>query len=152
MIEENIEKYEQDYIKEHTKTIHSYSENYVKRLQQENQQLKEDVKELNLLVGIRQKRTLISKFDKEYDEEDKKKKPNRDYVVITPDAEEVYKRYYELKEESTNYKQALNKIRDKIRILGKFDGEKCTRGFSMYSADFNDILQIINEVLGGDEK
>ena len=53
--------------------------------------------------------------------------------------------------ENTNLKQSLNEIRGKIRTLGKFDGEKCTIGFSLWSADFNDILQIIDKVLG-DEK
>lgn len=69
------------------------------KLYQENQYLKEEVEELKLILGMRQKRGLISKFDKEFDEEDKKKNPNRDYASITPDAEEVYKRYYELKEQ-----------------------------------------------------
>lgn len=73
-------------------------ENYIYKLEQENKQLKEDIKELELLVGIRQKRNLIAKFNKEYDEEDKKNNPNRDYAGVVPDAEEVYKRYYELKE------------------------------------------------------
>lgn len=59
---------------------------------------KEEVEELKLIVGLRQKRNLISKFDKEYDAEDKKKNPDRDYAGIMPDAEEVYKRYYKQKE------------------------------------------------------
>ena len=71
---------------------------YIYELQQENQQLKEEIKELELHVGLRQKRNLISKFDKEYDLEDKKKNPNRTYACIMPDAEEVYKRYYDYKE------------------------------------------------------
>lgn len=54
-------------------------------------------------------------------------------------------------EDNDNLKQTLNDIRDKVKILGKYDGEKCTRGFSMYSADFNDILQIIDKAVG-DEK
>lgn len=61
-------------------------------------ELQEENMELEHIVGLRQKRGLISKFDKEYDEEDKKKNPNRDYAGIIPDAEEVYKRYYELKD------------------------------------------------------
>lgn len=72
--------------------------NYTIELQQENHQLKEEIKELEFIIGLRQKRNLIKKFDKEYDVEDKKKNPNRDYAGITPDAEEVYKRYYQLKD------------------------------------------------------
>lgn len=68
------------------------------KLQQENQQLIAEVKELELIIGLRQTRNLIHKFDKEYDEEDKRKNPNRDYASIMPDAEEVYKRYYEQQE------------------------------------------------------
>lgn len=60
--------------------------------------LEEEIKELELTVGIREKRGLISRFDREYDEEDKKKNPDRSYAGVLPDAEEVYKRYYELKD------------------------------------------------------
>lgn len=70
-------------------------------------ELQEENTELEHIVGIREKRGLISKFDKEFDEEDKKKNPNRDYVVITPDAEEVYKRYYELKDNWQELKDFL---------------------------------------------
>lgn len=86
------------YTQEEWCTLYLKAVEEYRKLQQEKQQLKQDIEELNLIVGIRQKRNLISKFDKEYDEEDKKKNPNRDYVGITPDAEEVYKRYYELKD------------------------------------------------------
>lgn len=89
---------------------------YIEQLEQENQQLKEEnsrlkikcrkikkelkeeIKVLELTIGLRQTRNLIHKFDKEYDEEDKRKNPNRDYAGIMPDAEEVYKRYYEQQE------------------------------------------------------
>lgn len=48
-IKENFEKLEQNYIREHTTTIHGYTEEYVKKLQQENKQLKEqlDISETN---------------------------------------------------------------------------------------------------------
>lgn len=36
----------------------------------ENQELKSQLEEVEFMVGLRQKRNLISKFDKEYDEED----------------------------------------------------------------------------------
>lgn len=89
---------------------------YIEQLEQENQQLKEEnsrlkikcrkikkelkeeIKVLELTIGLRQTRNLIHKFDKEYDEEDKRKNPNRDYAGIMPDAEEVYKRYYKQQE------------------------------------------------------
>ena len=43
-------------------------------------------------------------------------------------------------------KEVINKITDLIKQYGKYDGEKCTRGFQMWSADFNKILDILNEV------
>ena len=39
----------------------------------ECEQLKKQLEEVEFIVGLRQKRNLIHKFDKEYDNEDKKK-------------------------------------------------------------------------------
>lgn len=73
----------------------------IEQLKKENQQLKEKLeeaeKEYDRIFGLWHNRKLIKKFDDEYDEEDKKKNPNRDYAYTMPDAEEVYKRYYDLK-------------------------------------------------------
>lgn len=52
----------------------------------------------------------------------------------------------ELQEESQKQKEVINKITDLIKQYGKYDGEKCTRGFQMWSADFNKILDILKEV------
>lgn len=38
----------------------------------------------------------------------------------------------------------INKAREKIKLLGKFDGKTCTRGFQMWVADFNNLLEILN--------
>lgn len=81
-------------------------------LLKENQELKKQLEELEFIVGLRQKRNLISKFDKEYDEEDLKKNPNRDYVVITPDAEEVYRRYYAMKNQQKEFISYLENMLD----------------------------------------
>ena len=43
-------------------------------------------------------------------------------------------------------KEVINKITDLIKQYGKDDGEKCTRGFQMWSADFNKILDMLTEV------
>lgn len=75
-----------------------YQRGNIKRLEKENQELKEEIRDLEFIIGVRTERNLISKFDKEYDEEDKKRNPDRDYESIIPDAEEVYKRYYEQKD------------------------------------------------------
>ena len=50
--------------------------------------------------------------------------------------------YNELKKQ----KEVINKITDLIKQYGKYDGEKCTRGFQMWSADFNKILDMLKEV------
>ena len=54
----------------------------------------------------------------------------------------VLKSNYELKKQ----KEVIDKIMNLIKQYGKYDGEKCTRGFQMWSADFNKILDILKEV------
>ena len=90
-------------------------------LMEENQELKKQLEELELIVGLRQKRNLISKFNKEYDEEDKKKNPNRSHTEIIPDAEEVYKRYYEMKNQQKVFIQWLeNKMNETHYTMFEF--------------------------------
>lgn len=89
----------------------------IKGLIEENQELKKQLEELEFIVGLRQKRNLIHKFDKEYDEEDKKKNPNRDYAGIIPDAEEVYKRYYAMKAQQ---KEFIKWLEDKLNMCDSF--------------------------------
>lgn len=43
-------------------------------------------------------------------------------------------------------KEVIDKITDLIKQYGKYDGKKCTRGFQMWSADFNKILDMLKEV------
>ena len=43
-------------------------------------------------------------------------------------------------------KEVIDKIMNMIKQYGKYDGKKCTRGFQMWSADFNKILDILKEV------
>ena len=83
-------------------------------LMEENQELKKQLEELEFKVGLRQKRNLINKFNKEYDEEDKKKNPNRSHTEIIPDAEEVYRRYYTMK---TQQKKFIEYISSYIKLL-----------------------------------
>lgn len=90
-------------------------------LRKENQQLKEQLeeeqKDYDRMFGLWHNNPLIKKFDDEYDEEDKKKNPNRDYIYLLPSAEEVYKRYYDLKERL----EASEKARkESMRILGEY--------------------------------
>ena len=43
-------------------------------------------------------------------------------------------------------KEVIDKVMNLIKKYGKYDGEKCTQGFQMWSADFNKILDILKEV------
>lgn len=51
-----------------------------------------------------------------------------------------------LQQENQKYKEVIDKIMNLIKQYGKYDGKKCTRGFQMWSADFNKILDILKEV------
>ena len=43
-------------------------------------------------------------------------------------------------------KEVINKVSSQIKLYGKYNGGKCTRGFSMMTADFNKLLDILKEV------
>ena len=43
-------------------------------------------------------------------------------------------------------KEVIDKVSSQIKLYGKYNGEKCTRGFSMMTADFNKLLDISKEV------
>ena len=51
-----------------------------------------------------------------------------------------------LQQENQKYKEVIDKVSSQIKLYGKYNGEKCTRGFSMMSADFNKLLEILKEV------
>ena len=96
------------YYKTHEETIIDKDEvDAINFIIEKNQELKKQLEELELIVTLSKKRNLISKFDKEYDEEDKKKNPNRDYAGIMPDAEEIYKRYYAMKNQQKEFIEYL---------------------------------------------
>lgn len=48
-----------------------------------------------------------------------------------------------LQKENKQLKERIQKAIKKIKLLGKFDGEKCTKGFNLMSADFNELLDIL---------
>lgn len=51
-----------------------------------------------------------------------------------------------LEQQCKKQKEVIDKVMNLIKKYGKYDGEKCTQGFQMWSADFNKILDILNEV------
>lgn len=54
--------------------------------------------------------------------------------------------YDELLKENKKYKEVIDKVSSQIKLYGKYNGEKCTRGFSVMTADFNKLLDILKEV------
>ena len=51
-----------------------------------------------------------------------------------------------LEEKNQKYKEVIDKVSSQIKLYGKYNGEKCTRGFSVMTADFNKLLEILKEV------
>lgn len=67
-------------------------------------------------------------------------------VTIENELQKVQEKNQQLKEELKQKEDIINKAREKIRLLGKFDGNTCTRGLKMWSADFNKLLDMLKEV------
>ena len=65
-----------------------------------------------------------------------------DYEILN----NAYDYIENLKQLVKKQQKKISKVTTLIKKYGKYDGEKCTRGFQMYSADFNKILDILNEV------
>ncbi len=52
---------------------------------------------------------------------------------------------YLLETELKKQKEVIDKIMNLIKQYGKYDGKKCTRGFQMWTADFNKLLEILED-------
>lgn len=52
----------------------------------------------------------------------------------------------ETEQQVKKQKEVIDKVMNLINKYGKYDGKKCTHSFRMWSADFNKILDILNEV------
>ena len=113
-------------------------------LMEENQELKKKLEELELIVTLSKKRNLISKFNKEYDEEDKKKNPDRSHAEIMPDAEEVYKRYYAMKNQQ---KEFIEYISSCIELLN----DKSDLVELSQKDVLEEILSKYKEIIGDDK-
>ena len=59
---------------------------------------------------------------------------------------DFYNDVEDLVKENKKYKEVIEKLSSQIKLYGKYNGEKCTRGFSMMAADFNKLLDILKEV------
>ena len=69
-----------------------------------------------------------------------------DYLLTPTESKLLVAYIEELQQENQKYKEVIDKIMNLIKQYGKYDGKKCTRGFQMWSADFNKILDILKEV------
>ena len=58
----------------------------------------------------------------------------------------IFKYVKTLEKENKELKEVIDKLSSQIKLYGKYNGEKCTRGFSMMTADFNKLLDILKEV------
>ena len=58
----------------------------------------------------------------------------------------IFKYVETLEKENKELKEVIDKLSSQIKLYGKYNGEKCTRGFSMMTADFNKLLEILKEV------
>ena len=58
--------------------------------------------------------------------------------------ERMSKENQQLKEQLERSEKARLKCLNKIKTLGKFDGENFTRSFTLWSADFNELISILD--------
>ena len=50
----------------------------------------------------------------------------------------------QLKEQLEASEKARKEAIDKLKTLGKFDGERCTRSFKLWTADFNELISVLD--------
>lgn len=98
----------------------NYISNKYQELQKENEELKQQLHEASLTI-----QELIEKD-----------------IWCPSNCEKLEK----LQQENKKQTEVIDKIMNLIKQYGKYDGKKCTRGFQMWSADFNKILDILKEV------
>lgn len=66
-----------------------------------------------------------------------------DYLLTPTESKLLVSYIEELQQENQKYKKVIDKVSSQIKLYGKYDGEKCTRCFSMMTADFNKLLDIL---------
>lgn len=109
------------YNKELRKDI-EYYKNKNQRLQQKNEELK---KQLSNDHQIKMKRL---------------QQENRKLKQQLSNSHQIK----QLKEQLKTSEKVRKKAIDKLKTLGKFDGEKCTRSFKLCTADFNELISILD--------
>ena len=71
---------------------------------------------------------------------------NRAKELLNENQVDLITKYMFLEQQCKKQKEVIIKVMNLIKKYGKYDGEKCTQGFQMWSADFNKILDILKEV------
>ena len=71
---------------------------------------------------------------------------DKEIYLHKDDALKIEYYIYSLEQQCKKQAEVINNITDLIKQYGKYDREKCRRGFQMWSADFNKILDMLKEV------
>ena len=71
---------------------------------------------------------------------------NEENIRLNNIINELKKENEQLQQQCKKQREVIDKAMNLIKKYGKYDGEKCTQGFQMWSADFNKILDILKEV------
>lgn len=71
---------------------------------------------------------------------------NRAKELLNENQVDLITEYMFLEQQCKKQKEVINKVSSQIKLYGKYNGEKCTRGFFMMTADFNKLLDILKEV------
>ena len=99
-----------------------------KKLQKENEELKEYNMTYKRILGLADNRI----YRKKYLEERRKEQPN----LLYPDSDEIYRRYYELKEENEHLHREINR-----RIKLKIENEKIVDTQFIYKPKVKDKIE-----------
>lgn len=111
----------------------------IEQLQKENEELKADNLEYQRIQDLSDKRT----YRKKYLEERRKEEPN----LLYPDSDEIYQRYYELKEQFAN-SIPISKLKEEVLNPMKEGHDKAIKGFISTDAPECGIYSTIAQELG----
>lgn len=118
--------------------------NILEQLQQENQELKEAIEDYERIFDIWSKRTLINKFNKEYSKKVVKEEREKGHKIVSalPDAEYVYKKYYELQERIDKAREFINENKDKY--YQDWGQDDCSVDIYLGEYEIKELLDILN--------
>ena len=106
----------------------------IEKLQKENEELKEYNMTYKRILGLADNRI----YRKKYLEERRKEQPN----LLYPDSDEIYRRYYELKEENEHLHREINR-----RIKLKTENEKIVDTQFIYKPKVKDKIEKLHKLL-----